>query len=164
MHRRLLGPHLVLAFLIAGLTAATYGAGRLPESVEQGVSTITADDLRAHLRFLASDELQGRGAGHNGNQVAELYLATVFERLQLARATGVAYLQPVELVFSRLGEQNALTISEQVKTATVDTRYSPGGDFYPHPASAARAVTAGLVFAGYGITAPELQYDDYGSI
>lgn len=164
MRRRSLAVHLLLASVVVGLTRTTYSSGGLPAPVEQAVASITAEDLRAHLRFLASDELQGRGAGHIGNQVAELYLASVFERLQLARATGVAFLQPVELVFSKLGQQNALSFTEQVNKATVDTNYSPGGDFYPHPSSASRAVTAGLVFAGYGITAPELEYDDYGSI
>jgi hypothetical protein len=164
MRRRSLAVHLLFALVVGGLTTTTYSSGGLPAPVEQAVASITAEDLRAHVRFLASDELQGRGAGHNGNQVAELYLASVFERLQLGRATGVAYLQPVELVFSKLGQQNALTLSEQVNKAAVDITYSPGSDFYPHPASASRAVTAGLVFAGYGITASDLQYDDYASI
>jgi hypothetical protein len=88
----------------------------------------------------------------------------VFERLRLARADGVAYLQPVELLFSTLGQQNSLTVSEHVNQAAVETRYAPGADFYPHPASASRGVTAGLIFAGYGITAPEFGYDDYAAI
>lgn len=162
--RRWLAVHLLFAGAVLGLTATTYSSAERPAALEQSEASITAEDLRAHVRFLASDELQGRGAGHNGNQVAELYLATVFERLPLARATRVAFLQPVELVFSKLGRQNELSISEQVNQATVDTRYSPGNDFYPHPASSSRSVSAGLVFAGYGITAPELQYDDYGAI
>jgi hypothetical protein len=87
--------------VVVALSGAAYTAAELPPVVEQAETTITAEDLRAHIRFLASDELQGRGAGHAGNQVAELYLASVFERLQLARATGVAYLQPVDW-FSKL--------------------------------------------------------------
>lgn len=164
MRPRWAGAHLLLAAVIIAVSGAAYTAGKLPTAVEQAGKTIAADDLRAHIRFLASDELQGRGAGHTGNQVAELYLASVFERLQLARATRVAFLQPVQLVFSRLGAQNTLNLTEHVNGAAVETPYSPGTDFYPHPASASRVVTAGLVFAGYGITAPEYQYDDYASI
>jgi hypothetical protein len=48
-----------------------------------------------------------------------------------------------------------------VDTAEVATRFEPGRDFYPHASSASRAVTADIVFAGYGITAPDYQYDDY---
>ncbi len=164
MRVRWLGIHLGFAIVAAALSGAAYSVGTLPEAVEQGARTITVEDLRAHVRFLASDELQGRGTGNGGNQIAELYLASVFERLQLARAAGAGYLQPVELYFSRLGNDNALTISERVNGADLDTRYAPGADFYPHRSSASRAVTAGVLFAGYGITAPEYQYDDYAGI
>ena len=156
--------HVGFGVLVAALVAVAGGAARLPEAVEQAARTITADDARAHLRFLASDELQGRGTGHTGNQVAELYLASVFERVGLERATGVSYLQAVELYSSTLGAANALVISEQIHGAAVAARYVPGSDFYPHPASSSRSVAAGLVFAGYGITAPEYQYDDYAGL
>ena len=155
---------LAFAAVVVALSGVAYTGGTLPEVVEQAANTIEADDLRAHLRFLASDELQGRGTGHAGNHVAELYLATVFERLQLGRAAGAAYLQPVELYFSTLGDTNELVVSEQVNQAEVRTRYTPGSDFYPHTTSASRSVSAGLVFAGYGITAPEHRYDDYAGI
>ena len=164
MRARWLGVHLGFAAVAAVLSGAAYTAGALPEAIEQAARTITADDLRAHVRFLASDELQGRGTGAAGNQVAELYLASVFERLQLGRAAGAAYLQPFELYFSKLGEGSALTVTERVNGADVDTRYAPGADFYPHPASSSRTVTAGLVFAGYGISAPEYGYDDYSGV
>lgn len=164
MRARWVHAHLLLAAVVLALSGAVYTAGEMPQPIEQAAATITADDLRAHVRFLASDELQGRGTADTGNRLAELYLASVFERLQLGRATGVAYLQPVELVFSRLGQQNAVVISEQVNKAAVDTRYSPGIDFYPHPLSASRVVTAELIFAGYGITATEFNYDDYASV
>lgn len=158
------GVQLGFAGLVAVLSSIAYGAATLPEAVEQAARGITGDEARAHLRFLASDELQGRGTGHQGNQVAELYLGTVFERLELGRPTGSAYLQPVELYFSRLGERNELVISEQVQRADVATRYAAGGDFQPHPSTAARSVSAGIVFAGYGISAPEFKYDDYAGV
>ncbi len=166
MRRRMhaLVMQLVFAAVVAALSGVAYTGGALPDAVEQAANTIDAGDLRAHLRFLASDELQGRGTGHAGNHVAELYLASVFERLQLGRAAGAAYLQPVELYFSTLGEMNELVVSEQVNRAELATRYVPGGDFYPHAASASRSVSAGVVFAGYGITAPEHRYDDYAGI
>ena len=156
--------HLGFAAVVTVLVAAAGGSARLPEAVEQAAKTITADDARAHLRFLASDELQGRGTGHAGNQVAELYLASVFERLGLVRATGVSYLQPIELYSSTLGATNELVISEEIHGADVAARYVPGSDYYPHPESGSRSVAAGAVFAGYGITAPEFQYDDYAGL
>jgi hypothetical protein len=151
------------AAIVAVLSGVAHTSETLPDAVRAAVNTIDADDLQAHLRFLASDELQGRGTGHEGNAVAAMYLASVFERLQLTRA-GAAYLQPVELYFSRLGAKNELVVSEQVNGADLSSRYSPGSDFYPSSSSAARDVSAELVFAGFGITAPEFQYDDYAGI
>ncbi len=164
MPARWVGGYLGFAVLAAALSDGAATAPSLPEAIEEASRTITVDDLRAHIRFLASDELQGRGTASPGNQVAELYLASTFERLRLGRATGPGYLQPFDVYFSKLGGNNALTISEHVNTADVETRYAPGADFYPHPVSAARAVSAGLAFAGYGITAPEYQYDDYAGL
>jgi hypothetical protein len=152
---------LVFALTVGLLAGAAYSAPQIPEAAERAEAAIDADDLRAHLRFLASDELQGRGTGHTGNQVAELYLATAFERLGLARAAEAAFLQPVELYSTTLGPATELVVTEQVERAEVATRYPPGSDFQPHPASASRTVSAPLVFAGYGITAPDLRYDDY---
>lgn len=155
---------LVLAVAVGLLAASAYTAPQLPDAAERASETITVEDLRTHLRFLASDELQGRGTGHSGNQVAELYLSTVFDRLGLDRPAGAAYLQPVELFSSTLGDRNELVISEQKDGAHVETRYTPGRDFQPHAASASRAVTAPVVFAGFGITAPEMGYDDYAGL
>lgn len=151
----------VFILAIGLLAGSVYSAAPIPDAAERAAETIDAEDLRAHLRFLASDELQGRGTGHSGNQIAELYLATVFDRLGLGRAAGAAYLQPVELYVTTLGPGSELIITEQVSRAEVTTRYTPGSDFQPHSASASRTVTAELVFAGYGITARDLQYDDY---
>jgi hypothetical protein len=151
------------AAIVGALSGVAYSASALPEGVAAAIETIDAEDLQAHLRFLASDELKGRGTGHEGNAVAAMYLASFFERLQLGRA-GAAYLQPVALYFSTLGPRNELAISEQVDGADVTTRYTAGADFYPHPSSAARDVSAELVFAGFGITAPDLEYDDYAGL
>jgi hypothetical protein len=155
---------LVGVVLLSLLAGSAYTAATIPEEAERAAETIAADDLRAHLRFLASDELGGRGTGHGGNQVAELYLAAVFERLGLGRAAGAAYLQPVEMYFTTLGPGNELVISEQVNRAQVAVRYAAGTDFQPHSASGSRTVTAELFVAGYGITAPDLQYDDYAGL
>ncbi|HSL21281.1 MAG TPA: M28 family peptidase [Vicinamibacterales bacterium] len=161
---RHVGMSSAFALVVAALAGAAWSASPLPEAVERASQTITAADLRAHLRFLASDELQGRGTGHEGNELAELYLESFFERLALERAAGASYRQPLELYFTTLGAGSELVASERVHEAEVATRYAPGREFQPHAGSASRVVTAGLVFAGYGITAPEYSYDDYAGL
>src|SRR5262245_25945750 len=120
--------------------------------VEDAAESIAAADLRAHVRFLASDELRGRALGHPGNDAAALYLASHFERAALETEEG--YFQRFGIVTSALGAGSFLSGSD-------GNRSSVGGDFHPLHSSASATVRARLLFAGYGITAPELAYDDY---
>jgi hypothetical protein len=143
----------------AGTTSA-----RLPAAAETAVESIVARDLQAHLRFLAHDGLQGRGLGHAGNDLAALYLASVLERLDLASAAGHSFEQEFDLYRASLGAGNGLSVHRFVDGAEVAARESPGDQFHPHALSASRSVTGSVVFAGYGISAPELKYDDYAGL
>lgn len=138
-----------------GTILALAGIAPVVEGPPPAMLSIRAADLEAHVRFLASDELQGRALGHPGNDVAALYLASVLERLGLETEDG--YFQWFEVSTSSLGKASSLTQGTSV-------RYPVGEDFYPLHTSASATVTAGLVFAGYGITAPELSYDDYAGL
>lgn len=153
----------LFAVLVAALAGAAHSSTSLPDAAERAADTIRADDLRAHVRFLASDELQGRGTGHPGNDIAALYLASLFERLRLEPVAGTSYLQPVDLYFSTLGPASELTLADPAASDT-GPRFGVGTDFQPHPRSASRSVAAPLVFAGYGITAPDQGYDDYAGL
>ncbi len=138
------------------MLAETLAALSSLAQLEAGVAAIDAGDLRAHVRFLASDELQGRALGHPGNEVAALYLASVFER---AGITGEAdYFQRFEVFTSSLGPSSSLTYPGAAAP------YLVGKDFYPLHDSPQGTVTAPLISAGYGISAPELSYDDYEGI
>ena len=92
---------------LAGATPHGERATLVPEA-ERAASGITTDELRAHLEFLASDELQGRGVGHDGNRVAARYLASVFRRIGLTPAEGDSFLQPVPLYTARPGPASSL--------------------------------------------------------
>ena len=124
--------------------------------LESALAAIDADDLRTHVRFLASDELRGRAFGHAGNEVAALYLASVFDRAGIEGEDG--YFQRFEAWTSSLGPESSLTYPG------AKTPYLVGEHFYPLHWSPKATVTAPLVFAGYGISAPELSYDDYQSV
>jgi len=143
----------ILPFLIAGLPADSQ-----PPSVEG----ITASNLKSDVYFLASDEMGGRATSSIHNQIASRYLAHRFERLSLNPAgEDGSYLQYFDLVQSELSEPNRFEILKQGSDPTVG---SLEDDFYPSPLSANGKVLAPLVFAGYGISAAEHQYDDYAGI
>ncbi|MEW6511912.1 MAG: M20/M25/M40 family metallo-hydrolase [Bacteroidota bacterium] len=125
---------------------------------------ITAGELTAHIKYLASDSLEGRGSGTRGNTLAASYIV---ERL---RSYGIApagdsgtYYQSFEFVSAvRLGSGNALTFTGppagKTKALVADVEFRPFGF------TSNTTVSGPLVFAGYGISAPDKSYDDYSGI
>ncbi len=121
---------------------------------------VSAARLRAHVKFLASDLLEGRGAVERGGALATEYLATQFELAGLKPAgDGGSYFQRVPVVgvttrpesvwvVSSGSEELRLRWLEDVVGAT--QRQGPAVEF-----------SGEVVFAGYGITAPEFGWEDY---
>jgi hypothetical protein len=124
---------------------------------------ITESDLRTHVRYLASDDLEGRGSGTEGNRKAAAYIADHFRRFGLEPlGEGGSYFQPFTFVSAvRMGPANALAVK---RTAAVDIVLTPDRDFRPLGFSTDGRLTGPVVFAGYGITAVEKSYDDYAGI
>ncbi len=127
------------------------------------IETITAAELKSNLYFLASDEMRGRGTNTPFNAITSRYLAHRFELdgLKTARDHS-SYFQSFGLVQAQLSSPNRLEIQ------TADFPLAKMGlvqeDFYPSPITANGRVIGSVVFAGYGITAPEHSYDDYAGI
>ena len=118
---------------------------------------ITAAKLRADLMFLGGDSFRGRLTNTPENNLALEWVASRFEAFGLKGAgAGGSYYQPYNLVTATLGDGNELAIA----TDGALTRYTVGSDFYPHRHSVSGRVSAPVVFAGYGISAPTLGYDD----
>ncbi len=135
-------------------------ASRLPPPVEDAIQQVTADELRAHVSVLASDKLAGRGVGHPGNQQAESYIADALKNANVPPAA-TGYLQPVEVYQPQLGHAARLTVRSGRETMT---DLEVGGDFFPLPESGDRTVAGPVVFAGHGLSAPDLKYDDYARV
>lgn len=128
----------------------------------QGQTTsqsISEEDLRLHIKYLASDELEGRGSGTPGNEKAAQYIAKQFKQYGLTPAgDNGSYFQKFEFVSAvKLGDKNKLAFSrDDVGVVAIADE-----DFRPLGFSTNTSLTASAVFAGYGISAPEQQYDDY---
>ncbi len=118
--------------------------------------------LEEHIRYLASDRLRGRGVGTPGYDSAAQYMATQFAMLGLDSAGTEGYFQPVPLRRARAVEGSSLVlVGPAGRRALVPFR-----DYVPFPLQIAlrSEVTAPLVFVGFGVTAPERDYDDYGDV
>lgn len=113
--------------------------------------------FRSHVSFLADDRLEGRDSGSRGYDIAALYVASRFEALGLKPVGPAGWYQQVPFLEYRLaGEPAWLTIGDR-------RRFLHGQEVVLTPTAdeAPVSVEAPVVFAGYGLEAPELGIDDY---
>src|SRR6202158_4690483 len=120
-----------------------------------------AEKIRAHVKFLASDLLEGRGTGQRGGDIAAEYIATQFELYGLKPgAENGAYFQDVPMMGVKTLEATSFRLvpanGEAVSLKNLD-------DFVTNNESQAEAadIDAPIVFVGYAIKAPEYNWDDY---
>jgi peptidase M28-like protein len=124
-----------------------------------GYEAIRAANLRANLTFLASDALEGRLSLTRGSEIAIQWIASEFAKAGLQPIAGGSYLQPVPLIEYRTDRQaTTLTVERNGEKKIL---HAPDANCnFPNGLTVAGPV----IFAGYGITAPELHYDDYKGI
>ncbi len=124
-------------------------------------ATPPASWLLDQVKTLAAPEMEGRASGSPGAERAARHIAAEFQRLGLRPGgDGGAWLQAFEVPTGiRLGDVNALSLAGPPPRAL-----ALGSDFAPLPVSAEGRQEAELVFAGYGITAPDLGWDDYAGL
>jgi len=157
---------ILVVILAAGLTLLSACAmGRLPES-RPGEETIRAWQLVGEVAVLTSPQMEGRASGSPGATRAAELIANEFRKAGLVPGgEGGSYLQPFDLISNvRAGKTTRLSVTipgTPPRESRVDFM---GFDFNPFSFSEDGEVEAELVFAGYGITAPELGYDDYAGV
>jgi hypothetical protein len=122
----------------------------------------SAQEFREVVKFLASDGLKGRGNGTPELDKAAAYIAKRFRKSGLQPVgDNRTYLQHFLMtVGAKLGANNSLVYERGATRQTLAVQQ----DFLPFSFSAEGSVEAPLVFAGYGITAPDLHYDDYAGV
>jgi Zn-dependent M28 family amino/carboxypeptidase len=125
---------------------------------------IDAEKIRAHVKFLSSDLLEGRGMGQRGSDIAAEYIATQFalDGLKPAGDQGT-YFQEVPMVSITTQPDTTLSLvpknGEPLQLKNLD-------DFVIHNETQTDVtdIDAPIVFVGYGITAPEYKWDDYKGV
>ena len=149
---------------IALVAAAALAAAEGPlVSGEQKIAAkeITPELIRAHIRFLASDLLEGRGPATRGDRLAEAYLQSQMEAMGLKPgAPGGGWIQRVPLV----GITPSFSGPAVFRSERGASRGVPGDNFVAFSGVQkpdAKIEDAEVVFVGYGIVAPEYQWDDY---
>ncbi|TWU08555.1 M20/M25/M40 family metallo-hydrolase [Stieleria varia] len=125
---------------------------------------INEPSLRGHIRFLADDLLEGRGPGTRGDQLSQLYLSTQFQTMGLKPAApDGGFTQPVPLIGVTTLQPEQVTFQSKSGSLTLKT----SDDFMAtvgKPVEHIEVSDAELMFVGYGIQAPEYDWDDFKDV
>lgn len=145
----------VLVFSIA-FRVAMYAAPK-----EGKHAKIDPNKIRAHVKYLASDALEGRGTGQKGGDLAAEYIAAQFKSYGLQPASDAGtYLQSVPMVSMKTLPDTTFTLipanGQAVTLRNLDDFVTSNEDQREWA-----DIDAPIVFVGYGITAPEYRWDDY---
>jgi Zn-dependent M28 family amino/carboxypeptidase len=137
----------------------------LPPAAHRAAMSIDPEKIRAHVRFLSLDLLEGRGPGTRGDKLAAEYIATQFA------LDGVQPAGDDNSYFQRVPLYAVHTVEDKTKFAFVPASGSPVELAYgteivskDQTGQATADIDAPIVFVGYGIHAPEYHWDDYAGV
>jgi Zn-dependent M28 family amino/carboxypeptidase len=158
---------LSLILLIGGLLAQNSSrpiSVHFPPAAIAAFQKIDAERIRAHVRFLSHDLLEGRGTGQRGGDIAAEYIATQFalDGLKPAGDNGT-YMQKVPMVGTTLSPETTFSLVP-AKGSPRDLKFLSEYTAYDETQQAESNVNADIVYVGYGIQAPEYQWDDYKGV
>ena len=145
-----------IAMLLA-LLACAYVSLAAPPAIPPADPHRYLDDIKA----ISAPAMEGRGAGTKGISRAEHLIEKRYKSLGLEPAGTNSYLQPFTVITgAQLKEKNSLAVVTGGEKRELKVKQ----DFVPFSFSASGSAHAPIVFAGYGVTADEFQYDDYAGI
>ena len=163
-------PAVLVLGIATGLASGAWAASDpgaelgLPADAAAAMRGINAEHIRAHVRFLSEDLLEGRGTGARGGDIAARYIATQFALdglkpagdnggyLQKIQFTGVQTL-PATKVALRPGHGGTLDLKLGEDYVTNNQTQTADAD-----------IDAPIVFVGYGIEAPEYRWNDFKGV
>ncbi len=149
-----------VGWLAVAIVLALAGCSHAPSRPDVALRSLSADALMRHIRTLSSDTFEGRGPGSKGEQLTLPYLQDEFRGagLEPGNPDGT-YLQTVPLVGITADPQMKLTFSGHGRKLEPEFRK----DFvaWTKRVVDSAAIDADLIFVGYGVQAPEFQWDDF---
>jgi len=148
-------------FLISFLfLLSVYFSGCQKDDIQSAAKSINAEDLSKHIQSLSSDEYEGRGPSSRGEEKTIGYIKGEFEKLGLTPGNGESYFQEVPLVSITTDPDTELVIQtggkilsfNYAKDCMVSTK---------RKLDTVSLKDSEMVFVGYGIVAPEYDWNDY---
>jgi hypothetical protein len=142
----------------------------VPEQMEKGFKSIKPADSYSYLAFIAADELEGRDTASRGLTIARKYIQSLYETWGIEPAGDWSeageekkrsFEQRIDMVEVRFGDDTRLEVRSKSRHALFEW----GEDFTGGSGASVSGVLEGpAVFAGYGLSAPDLGYDDFEGI
>ena len=149
---------------LSGPLLLLIAAGSLQAAERGPWSEVQPDAIRSHVEFLAADLLEGRATASRGYDIAAAYVTSQFRQAGLQPAgDDKGYLQKVPLLEATPvlpGSSAELVRGDDTYSFEYGTHYLPSADF----SSASSTLSAPMMFAGFGIAAPEFDYNDFENI
>ena len=162
------------AAAMASLMSVSCGlwAQAIPPAVKAAAESIDGEKIRAHVRFLADDLLEGRGPGLRGSELAAKYIATQFALYGLKPGgDNGTYLQQVNFVgMKAIPEKTTMSLVPKpgegvsIGLFSIDLKYGDDFTVSNRTLTPVVEIDAPIVFVGHGITAPEFEWDDYAGV
>ena len=137
----------------------------IPAAARAAAESIDAEKIRAHVRFLSLDLLEGRGPGTRGAEVAAEYIATQFALAGVKPAgdDGTFFQQVPLMAVHTIEDKTKFTLAP-ASGAAIDLGYGTEIVAKDQTGQATADFDAPVVFVGYGINAPEYHWNDYAGV
>ncbi|HKD14340.1 MAG TPA: M28 family metallopeptidase [Candidatus Angelobacter sp.] len=134
----------------------------LPASAQQAMNSIDSEKIRATVKYLSDDSLQGRGTGQKGGDMAADWIAQQFKSYGLQPAgDNNSFFQNVKFYGIRTDQQKTQFAFDPKSGPPINLKFAQDYVATDETHSPQSQIDALLVYVGYGINAPEYQWDDY---
>jgi len=145
--------------LVAG-ASALLGAAPAGDGLDRALAAVSARRIATRIQFLADDLLEGRGTGARGSEIAARYIAAEFAEDGLAPGgDDGTYLQNFEMV--GVAADPATRLSLDTPKGKIELKNGENSVLSSRDQRPEASIDAPVVFVGYGITAPEMHWNDY---
>lgn len=154
----------IIFIVLLTFCAFSFANGAIPAGAKEVADHFQIERMRADLKFLASDLLEGRGTGARGGRIAEEYIASQFEMAGLTPlGDNGTFFQKVPLIGLTTRPESKLTVIPE-KGKPLALRYLD--DFVANALTLKKeeTINAPIVFVGYGVSAPEFQWNDFQGV
>jgi len=156
------------------MASAAALAQTIPSAVKSAEAGVDPEKIRAHVRFLSDDLLEGRGPGTRGGELAAEYIATQFALYGLKPGgDNGTYFQQVNFVGTKtLADKTHFSLvpdkpkggGMSIMLHSYDLNYGDDYTVNNRRLTTSVEINAPIVFVGYGVVAPEYGWDDYAGV